>query len=58
VPSGFVDDLDSHRYVLAAVFAETQGAIASGDLDALTEQVRFVRRGASGRPHGDAAGER
>jgi hypothetical protein len=38
VPSGFVDDLDSHRYVLAAVFAETQGAIASGDLDALTER--------------------
>jgi hypothetical protein len=31
--------LDSHRDRLAAVFAETQRAIASGDIDALTTQL-------------------
>ena len=31
--------LDSHRGELAAVFTETQRAIAAGDLDALTAQL-------------------
>ncbi len=31
--------LDAHREELAAVFADTQRAIASGDLDALTSQL-------------------
>jgi hypothetical protein len=39
VPSGLADYLDSHRDELETVFAETQGAIASGDLDALTAQL-------------------
>jgi len=31
--------LESHRHELVAVFTETQRAIASGDLDALTAQL-------------------
>lgn len=39
---------ESHRHELAAIFTETQRAIASGDLDALTAQLA-----ASAEAHAD-----
>jgi hypothetical protein len=37
--SALAEYLESHRDELVAVFTETQRAIASGDLDALTAQL-------------------
>ena len=39
VHAALAEYLDSHRDRLAAVFAETQRAIATGDINALTAQL-------------------